>query len=73
MGFQYATPTPAINRKLKLAIPESICGWVDDQVAVNGGTFDLVISQALEFARASQVEPEAAPARKRTPKPSKEV
>jgi hypothetical protein len=73
MGFHYATPTPTTNRKVKLAIPEPIAAWVDEQVATSGGTFDLVISQALEFARASQAEPEAVPARKRSSKASQEA
>ena len=73
MGFHYATPAPTTPRKVKLAIPEPIAAWVDEQVAANGGNFDMVVSQALEFARTSQAEPPATATRKRSSKASLEA
>jgi len=73
MGFQYATPVITKPRKVRLVIPENLALWIEEEVTNNGGTFELVVSQALEFARASQAGPKSTPTRKGAPRHAKEV
>jgi len=61
------TPNPE-PRRIKLAIPENLAAWYENEAVSHGGTMEAGIIQALQFVRSSQEEPEIPRKRIRTQK-----